>query len=305
LIGRDPIPAAATAPATGPATVPATAASRPTYKTDKQRLKEKLDAEAADQTRPLWLVFIGHGTFDRAEAKFNLRDSDISDIELSTWAKSIKRPLALIDCSASSAPFLNRMSAAGRVVITATRTGTEINYARLGEYLAGSIADPTADLDKDGQTSLLEAFVAAAHRTKEFYDTEGRLMTEHSLIDDNGDAQGTPAEWFQGIRVVRTAATGRGGGGGRGGPGGAAAARGPAVADGTKAHQWALVQSAVELALSDEARLQRNDLENRIEVLRARKASMPESEYYTQLEAILLPLAEIYRSAEKGVPLLP
>ena len=43
---------------------------------------------------------------------------------------------------------------------TATRTGSEVQFAHFGEYLAGAIADPAADLDKDGQTSLLEAFIA-------------------------------------------------------------------------------------------------------------------------------------------------
>ncbi len=181
LIGRDPLPRATAGPESQPATKPA-------YKTDKQRLQEKLQAETAEQTRSLWLVLIGHGTFDRTEAKFNLRDSDISDVEMAAWTKAMTRPLAVIDCSASSSPVLQKLSAPNRVIITATRSGTEINYSRLGEYLAGSIADPTADLDKDGQTSLLEAFVAGSHRTKEFYDTEGRLMTEHALID-------FPAQW--------------------------------------------------------------------------------------------------------------
>ncbi len=44
-----------------------------------------------------------------------------------------------------------------------------------------------ADLDKDGQVSLLEAFLIASRRTLEFYKVEGRIATEHALIDDNGD----------------------------------------------------------------------------------------------------------------------
>ena len=69
--------------------------------------------------------------------------------------------------------------------------------------LSEAIADPAADLDKDGQTSLLEAWLAAAQRTADFYKNEERLATEHSLLDDNGDGLGTPPDWFQGVRVVQ------------------------------------------------------------------------------------------------------
>ena len=48
-----------------------------------------------------------------------------------------------------------RVGAPGRIVITATKSGFELNFARFGKYLAAAIAEPRADLDKDGQTSLL------------------------------------------------------------------------------------------------------------------------------------------------------
>src|SRR5438552_997806 len=88
--------------------------------TDKQRLQSLLDAECKKPApaAPLWLVFIGHGTYDGKEAKFNLRGPDVSDVELAEWIKPCKRPLAVIDCSSASAPFLNRLSGDNRVVIT-------------------------------------------------------------------------------------------------------------------------------------------------------------------------------------------
>ena len=49
--------------------------------------------------------------------------------------------------------------------------------------MAEALLDPTADLDQDGDTSLLEAFLAAQARTGEFYKTEGRLASEHALIE--------------------------------------------------------------------------------------------------------------------------
>jgi len=56
---------------------------------------------------------------------------------------------------------------------------------------ADAINNPEADLDKDGQVSLLEAFLTASRQASEFYKINGRLVTEHALLDDNGDSFGT------------------------------------------------------------------------------------------------------------------
>jgi hypothetical protein len=244
--------------------------------TDKDRLKESLVTEIRRKTTStLWLVLIGHGTFDGKEAKFNLRGPDVSDQELAQWLEPCKRPLAVIDCSSSSAPFLNRLSGANRIVVTATQSGSELQYSRFGAYLATDIADPAADLDKDGQTSLLEAFLAASHQVESFYKEQGRLATEHALLDDNGDARGTPANFFQGVRATRAAKDG-------------------VTPDGLRAHQLHLVLSPAEAAMSPQARARRDDLERQIEALRARKASTPEAQYYAALEKLLLQLAAVY-----------
>jgi hypothetical protein len=244
--------------------------------TDKDRLKQSLATESQRQTTStLWLVLIGHGTFDGKEAKFNLRGPDVSEQELAQWLEPCRRPLAVIDCSSSSAPFLNKLSAPNRIVVTATQSGHELQYARFGLYLAADIADPAADLDKDGQTSLLEAFLAASHQVESFYKEQGRLATEHALLDDNGDARGTPASFFQGVRATRAAKDG-------------------AAPDGLRAHQLHLVLSPADAAMSQEARAHRDDLERQIELLRAKKATTPEADYYAALEKLLLQLAAVY-----------
>jgi hypothetical protein len=249
--------------------------------TDKDRLKAVLESECKKESQPLWLVLIGHGTSDGREAKFNLRGPDVSDQELAQWLAPCRRPLAVINCSSASAPFLNRLSGPGRVVITATQSGQEIQFSRFGDYLSSAIADPSADLDKDGQTSLLEAFLAASHQVEEFYKQEGRLATEHALLDDNGDGRGIAANWFQGIRATRAAKDG-------------------APLDGPRAHQWHLVLSAAEQAMPPELRAKRDELELKIEALRGRKASLNEADYYAQLEGLLLELAGVYQ--QQGNP---
>lgn len=251
---------------------------------DKQRLRVALERELKSEKQPLWIVLIGHGTHDGKESKFNLRGPDVSDVELAGWLEGCRRPLAVVNCASASAPFLNRLSGSNRVVVTATRSGSEINFARFGDHLSAAIADPTADLDKDGQTSLLEAFLAASHRVAEFYKQEGRLATEHALLDDNGDGRGTPADWFQGTRATRAAKDG-------------------APVDGTAAHRrWHLVRSEAEQAMGAEARAARDELEAEVEALRQKKSAMAEADYYARLEALLVRLARVYGPTASQAP---
>lgn len=246
---------------------------------DYEILKEALLAEPKEGDDELWLVFIGHGTFDGKEAKFNLRGPDLSGTDCSAWLHPFRRPIAAIDCSSASGPFLNKLSMPGRVVITATKSGFEHNYARFGQFLAEAIVDPEADLDKDGQTSLLEAYLTASRRVAEFYETEGRLATEHALLDDNGDGKGTPAEWFRGVRAVKKAADG-------------------AAPDGPRAHQFHLVKSPQEREMPPALRTQRDQLELAIAALRESKEKISEEDYYRQLEPLLLELASLYQSGK-------
>jgi hypothetical protein len=171
------------------------------------------------------------------------------------------------------------LSSTNRIVITATRSGYEQNFARFGEYFSRSIADPEADLDKDGQTSLLEAYISASRLVGEFYGTEGRLATEHALMEDSGDGQGTPADWFRGVRVVKKSKDG-------------------ANPDGFRAHQFHLVPSELERALPAEVRAKRDNLELTIFELREKKDAWEEAEYYSKLQSLFLELAELYEQAE-------
>src|SRR5688500_7048168 len=61
---------------------------------DRERLQKLLDDLAGNANAPLWLVFIGHGTFDGHAAKFNLRGTDLSAEDLAGWLVPVKRPIA-------------------------------------------------------------------------------------------------------------------------------------------------------------------------------------------------------------------
>ncbi len=242
---------------------------------DLALLKQLLASEPTNSPAELWLVLIGHGTFDGKEAKFNLRGPDLSATELAEWLKPFHRPVIVINCASSSGPFLNKLSAPGRVIVTATKSGYEENYARFGQFFAAALTDPLADLDKDDQVSLLEAFIMASRRVAEFYAAEGRLVTETALLDDNGDGLGTPADFYRGVRATKKPAGG-------------------ATVDGVRAHQLHLVRSPKEVGMSPVSRAQRDALELALAALREAKPDLSEAEYYDRLERLLRPLAALY-----------
>jgi len=246
----------------------------PMSATDREQVQEFL-AEAAQSPNELWLVLIGHGTFDRRDAKFNLRGPDISAGELKTWLLPLSRPVAVIDTTAASAPFLTTLTAKDRVLISATKSGGEQNFPYFGGYLAEAVTDMAADLDKDQQVSLWEAFLFASRRTDEFYKTDGRLQTEHAILDDNGDGQGVRAEAFRGLEPVQVAAEAN------------------QQLDGDRAHQWHLLPNAEEAALPVQVRRQRDALELQILALKRQKASIVEDDYYQRLEGLLIQLAKL------------
>jgi hypothetical protein len=255
---------------------------RESSETDREQLQAKIAEHAGPSDAPLWLVLLGHGTFYRDVARFNLRGPDVSADDLNAWLKTLQRPLIVVNCASSSGPFLSKLAAPNRVVITATRNGAEQNFARFGGYLSAALLNPSADLDHDDQVSLLEAYLLASAEVERFYASESRLSTEHALLDDNGDGLGTPATFFRGARAVR-------------------AARDGAPLDGQLARRQTLL-GGTRQRLTAEQRAQRDALEDQIESLRARKSTLAESDYYEQLESLLLPLAQLYKEETRDAP---
>lgn len=251
--------------------------------TDRELLELRLAERAETSAAPLWLVLIGHGTFDGKTARFNLRGPDLSADELARWLAPATRPVAIVNCASASGPFLKALAGENRIVVAATKSGYEYNFARFGDYLSAAIADPRADLDKDDQTSLLEAFLMASADVEEFYRNEARLATEHALLDDNGDGLGTPADWFQGVRAVKRAKDG-------------------AEPDGARAGRLVLAASVREQRLSAAARGRRDQIEQEIERLRLRKSEFAKDAYYELLEPLTIELARLYEQADESSP---
>jgi hypothetical protein len=257
--------------------------------TDKDRVREwiaKLDPASAAHA---WIAYIGHGTFDGRDARMNLRGPDVLPAELAGWLKPLRRPVVFIGGGSAGTPFLNAISGPNRIVVAATRSGNEVNYARFGERFAEAMAGEDTDIDQDGQVSLLEAFVTAAQRVQGFYRDADRMLTEHALIDDTGDQRGTSADFYKGTRVVKSAQAPRGGGA-------------PPAVDGSRAKLVTLIPSEAERAMTPEQLAKRADLERRLESLRGQKARLGEDGYYAALEPILRELAALYVPPAPAAP---
>lgn len=247
---------------------------------DKEKLQTAIGKLASsNELSEVWLILIGHGTFDGQRAKFNLRGKDVSATELAGWLKPLKQKLIIVNCASSSSPFINALSGENRIVVTATKDGFQYNFSRFGGYLASSINDHAIDLDKDGQTSLLEAFCTASQAVQQFYEQENRLATEQALIDDNGDDKGTPANWFEGVRVTRNPKQG--------------------LADGLVANQVFLQRRGAEAMLTAQQRTRRDELEKQLEQIRATKSELTEEQYLLAIEPIMIELAQLYDRISK------
>ena len=220
----------------------------------------------------LFVFLIGHGSYDGKEAKFNLVGPDLSALEYSNLLSQLPtRRVVLFNMASASGEFVKTLSAKGRVVVTATRSGQETNATRFAGFFINALTAKDADTDQDGHVSVLEAFVYANRLTAEFYTRAGRLATEHALLEDNGDGVGREkAEGGEGM-LARAI-----------------------YLDSLSVEQAAA--NATTLKLEKE----RTRLEGEIEQLIGRKSSMPESEYQAMLEKLFIELAKVNRSIKQA-----
>ncbi len=250
-----------------------------TDSSDRDEVRSWIEQRVDSSDRPVWLVLIGHGTFAREVAKFNLRGPDLSASELLQWLVPVTRPLVVVNGASASAPFINRLSGRGRVIVTATKTGTEQNYARFGERFATAIASMDSDLDHDDEVSIQEAFLKASAEVQAFYDSKDRIATEHAIIDDNGDGRGTPATMFRGSRAI-------------------ADAKDAAAIDGDVASKMTWSPEGSSLAWLPDQTKRRAEIERKIDSLRSEKSALDEDVYFERLEPLMVDLARLYREVE-------
>jgi len=226
-------------------------------------LRDTLNSESV-----VFIFLIGHGSFDGKEAKFNLVGRDLSAVDYSNLISSLPaRRIVILNMASASGEFIKPLAAKGRIVVTATRNGQEQNATRFAEFFISALNATDADTDQDGHVSVLEAFNYAQRLTAEFYARAGRLATEHSLFDDNGDGVGhNKVEGGDGL-----------------------------LARATYLDSFSMAEAAANAATAKLMR-ERARLEAEIEQLIARKKELPEAEYESMLEKLFIELAKINRA---------
>jgi hypothetical protein len=152
---------------------------------NRDALRREL-AAVATAARPqdqLVVALIGHGSFDGEEYRFNLTGPDVTGNELAALFNAVPaRNQLIVDTSSASGAVAERWQKPGRVVVTATRSGTERNATRFGRYWVEALADEAADSDKNGMLSAQEAFNFASRKVADSFKTDAALATEHPRL---------------------------------------------------------------------------------------------------------------------------
>jgi len=155
------------------------------------------------------LMLIGHGTFDEFDYKFNLPGPDLSATQLAALLDKLPTAHQLVvNMTSASGGSIAVLGKAKRVLITATKAGTEKNATVFPRYWIEGMRDPAADSDKNEIITALEVFRYAEEKTSKFYETQKRLSTEHALIEDAGKSEGVKvpsAENGEGLTAGRFA----------------------------------------------------------------------------------------------------
>ena len=248
------------------------------HKSTRKGLEEAVQNLASRVKKEDWVfVFIeGHGSYDGKTYKLNLVGRyDPTAWELAAILYSIPAErFVVVNATSCSGGSLPAFSGEGKIVITATKSGSEKNQTHMGRYFVESLENNAADSDKDDRVSVMESFIYSKLKVEEYYKNEDNLQTEHCILDDNGDAQGQSdpnPESEEGL-LARTTFFNRG--------------------VGTDALE-AFTPEQRKLAL------EAWELEEQIEALIYEKAKMPQSEYEKKLEELLLKLARINEKLER------
>jgi DNA-binding transcriptional MerR regulator len=208
----------------------------------------------------LFVLLIGHGSFDGRVGAFNLMGPDLSAGDYDLLLDQFKtQRISFVNTASASGAFVKELAGPARTIVAATRTGGERNETRFPEFFVEALEGETADRDRNGRISVLEAFDYAASRVKETYEKQGHLLTEHATLDDGNEGK-FAATQFLSPRGSRAAG---------------AAAADPALR--------ALLE-------------QRDELEEQIAQLRLKKDSMDAAKYEQELEKLLTDLALKTRS---------
>lgn len=223
------------------------------------------------------VLLFGHGSFDGQNAQLNIPRRDLNDTDYADLIGALNAGrVVFVNTASASAPFIEAVSGPDRIVITATKSGTQRNETVFPKYLVEALASPAADFDKNGDLSVREVFVYASQMTTQYFESTNHLATEHPMLDDTGDRKGFRAEALEDNAEGNLAAVTY-----------------------MKRRSAALAASGAVAGSTQQLR-EREDLEREIAALKSRKAGMEVNAYYAELETLFVRLARLNDALESG-----
>ena len=157
-------------------------------------------------------------------------------------------------------------------MISATESAVQRYDTIFPEFFVRALAEAAADTDKNGRVSVWEAFEFTSAEVRRWYQQQGRLATERSILDDTGDGVGRDVD--------------------QRGQDGAVAAR-TYVGSGVEVSAVVADPSLTPLVV------QRDELEAAAAELQARKETMDADAYTVELERLLVDLAKVSRAIRR------
>ena len=137
---------------------------------------------SADDT--LAIYFVGHGSYDDHEYKFNLPGPDLTGDEIAAALdKQPNQHVLFVNTGSSSGATAELLLTERRTLVLATRSGNERHATRFGIFFADALSSDGADTDKNSIITAQEAFAYADRAVANFYERDGLLATEHARLE--------------------------------------------------------------------------------------------------------------------------
>lgn len=262
-------------------------------RSDLSGIEKALDSLAKEATEKddVFVFLIGHASHLRRESRFHVPGPDPTGEWFAERLARVKaRRVAVVVAAGGGAGFVNALGAPGRIVCSATRDVREIQATEFAEFLVRALEEGSADQNRDGRVSLLEACAQAASLVAAWYTAEGFIQSEHAILDDDGDGLGTRLLDLEGSGFgARAGADAADAGGDSPGAG-----RGTRV-DGALAARTFLRDFVFPPSVPRELVDRYLALLEEAEALLARKAAMKSEEFETAFERKMLEVARANR----------
>jgi hypothetical protein len=208
----------------------------------------------------IFIVLIGHGTFDGKQAAFNLAGPDLTAADYAKLLDAFRtQRVVFVNTASSSGAFLSVLAGPARTIVTATRTGGERNETRFAEHFAAAWSTEAADSDRNGRISVQEAFEFARLNVEASYKQTGHIPTEHATLDDGSEGKLASTQYLTPPR--------------------------------SRSSQMADADPELQKLVAQQDALQRQ-----VDAHRLLKDKMPAAEYEAELERLLTEFALVSRS---------